>query len=188
MKNNTDSSFKLSFYAIIISSIALLLFVFTAYLIIDLYQAKDLLTVELKLISDGKVSARQIEDVVDSISYANQMGRLDIVSVLLAILAMILGFGAIFGFLHIRQASVIEAREEAVKWLGSENGKGELKIALEGWFQANPEELKKIVHSYLQTNIKAMAEKVGVELKTMSEESSKELLEAVKPPAKAEDE
>lgn len=43
-----------------------------------------------------------IKESADVISYANQIGRLDLVSIFLAIIAVILGLAGIIGFLHIR--------------------------------------------------------------------------------------
>ena len=43
-----------------------------------------------------------IKESADAISYANQIGRLDLVSIFLAIIAVILGLAGIIGFLHIR--------------------------------------------------------------------------------------
>ncbi len=44
-----------------------------------------------------------IKQSADAISYANQVGRLDLVSILLGIIAIIFGFVGIVGFLHIKE-------------------------------------------------------------------------------------
>lgn len=49
------------------------------------------------------------ENIVDAISFANQVGRLDLVSLLLALF----GFAAFAGFLHIKETSEAIARDVA---------------------------------------------------------------------------
>jgi hypothetical protein len=44
-----------------------------------------------------------IKQSSDAISYANQIGRLDLVSILLGIIAIIFGLAGIVGFLHIKE-------------------------------------------------------------------------------------
>ncbi len=67
------------------------------------------------------------ENIADSISFANQVGRLDLVSLLLALLGLVLGFGAFAGFLGIKETSRVIAQEiaqkAATKWLDSKSGK-----------------------------------------------------------------
>ena len=69
----------------------------------------------------------QLSNITDSISYASQLGRLDLVSLLLAIVAIILGFSAIVGFLHIKETSNILAKNSATefveKWLEENKNK-----------------------------------------------------------------
>jgi len=54
---------------------------------------------------------------LDEISYASQMGRLDTISLLLAVFALVLGLGAVAGFMHIKETSYAIAREEAKNFL-----------------------------------------------------------------------
>lgn len=83
-----------------------------------------------------KKEIRNLENVVDEISYASQLGRLDTISLLLTIFGLILGFGAIAGFMHIKETSQLIARSEAKKWLDSEAGKKELQQMLTEKFNA----------------------------------------------------
>jgi hypothetical protein len=91
----------------------------------DLVQIKD-----LPLSFAKKIGSQKFENVVDSISYASQLGRLDTVSLLLAIFAIILGFGAVVGFLHIKDTSQMIASKETKEWLSSDGGKKELNQML----------------------------------------------------------
>jgi hypothetical protein len=50
-----------------------------------------------------KKASELIKQSADAISYANQIGRLDLVSILLGIIAIIFGFVGIVGFLHIKE-------------------------------------------------------------------------------------
>ncbi len=52
--------------------------------------------------NDFTKANKLIKESADVISYANQIGRLDLVSIFLAIIAVILGLAGIIGFLHIR--------------------------------------------------------------------------------------
>ena len=70
----------------------------TKKLVID--AIKRQLTVEAKT-----KEVKNLENVLDEISYANQLGRLDTISLLVAAFALILGFGAIAGFMHIKEVS-----------------------------------------------------------------------------------
>ena len=73
------------------------------------------------LFADGKLSAQDLSQAVnrDVWHYAVQIGRLDMVSALLTILGIMVGTGAIFGFLYhgIKAREIAEnvAREEAQK-------------------------------------------------------------------------
>ncbi|MEQ8283763.1 MAG: hypothetical protein RIC04_06615 [Parvibaculum sp.] len=51
----------------------------------------------------------------DAIAYAGQIGRLDIVSLVLGLVALAIGIGSIGGFWMIRSAAVRAAEEEARK-------------------------------------------------------------------------
>jgi hypothetical protein len=58
------------------------------------------------VINDNKDFNRATELIkqsADAISYANQIGRLDLVSILLGIIAIIFGFAGIVGFMHIKE-------------------------------------------------------------------------------------
>ncbi len=63
----------------------------------------------------------KLESVADSISYASQLGRLDTITLVLALFGIVIGFGAIFGFLHIKESSEDIARSVAAVWI-RENG------------------------------------------------------------------
>jgi hypothetical protein len=52
--------------------------------------------------NDFKQANQLIKESADAISYANQIGRLDLVSIFLAIIAVILGLFGIAGFLHVK--------------------------------------------------------------------------------------
>jgi len=52
--------------------------------------------------NDFKKANQLIKESADAISYANQIGRLDLVSIFLAIIAVILGLFGIAGFLHVK--------------------------------------------------------------------------------------
>lgn len=64
-----------------------------------------------------KIQCVKLESVVDSISYASQLGRLDTVTLLLTVFGIVLGFAAIFGFLGIKESSENVAKNAAEKWL-----------------------------------------------------------------------
>jgi len=152
MKNSQstkeEKSFKISCWAIALSVIAIILFFWVVYILCDLYQAKNLLPVELKLKVDKTVTIEKIKEITDSISYANQVGRLDVISLLLGFLGVILGFAAIFGFLHIKETSKLAAREETEEWM---NKSGEKVIW--DWLNKNPDILKKAATQYMDTMI-----------------------------------
>ncbi len=73
---------------------------------VEAYKSKEV----LQYIKDNKLN---LENVVDSISYAGQLGRLDTVTLLLSIFGVLFGFAAIFGFLHIKESSEAIARDVA---------------------------------------------------------------------------
>ena len=94
----------------------------------------------------------KLENVVDSISYASQLGRLDVVSLLLALFGIIFGFGAIFGFLYIKERSEFVAHTAAESWLKvnskkliedvkKEEKEGEMKHS--EWLQKAKQEARK---------------------------------------------
>jgi len=79
------------------------------------------------VINDNKDFNRATELVkqsADAISYANQIGRLDLVSILLGVIATILGLAGIVGFLHIE--TVVKTKiSEAVELEFKEGGRGQ---------------------------------------------------------------
>ena len=98
------------------------------------------------VVKDKKVE--NLENVVDEISYASQLGRLDTVSLLLAIFGLVLGFGAVAGFMHIKEASeqIAEsaAGEEVKKWI-SETGGEKIEKAITEYMNKRTESNKKTV-------------------------------------------
>jgi hypothetical protein len=86
--------------------------------------------IEVKKIKDFE----KLENVIDEISYANQLGRLDLVSLALTILSLVLGFGAVAGFLHIKDTSSIIAKDTAQDivrdWLESDEGRKVIEEAV----------------------------------------------------------
>jgi len=71
-----------------------------------------------------------INQSADAISYSNQIGRLDLVSILLGIIAIIFGFVGIVGFLHIK--TMVEAQiDQAIKEEFKEDGNARKLIKYE---------------------------------------------------------
>ena len=71
---------------------------------------------------DYKKATELIKQSADAISYANQIGRLDLVSILLGIIAIIFGLAGIIGFLHIE--TVVKTKiSEAIKEEFKEGGR-----------------------------------------------------------------
>ena len=69
-----------------------------------------------------KKATELIKQSADAISYANQIGRLDLVSILLGIIAIIFGLAGIIGFLHIE--TVVKTKiSEAIKEEFKEGGR-----------------------------------------------------------------
>jgi hypothetical protein len=85
----------------------------------DFFYTKDLACSLILKTAEGVKK----EDILDAISYANQIGRLDLISVLLGFLGIILGFGAVFGFLGIKESSENIAKNTAETWI-KKNAKG----------------------------------------------------------------
>ena len=77
------------------------------------------------IINDGenyKKATELTKQSADAISYANQIGRLDLVSILLGIIAIIFGLAGIIGFLHIE--TVVKTKiSEAIKEEFKEGGR-----------------------------------------------------------------
>jgi hypothetical protein len=89
-------------------------------------------TIKGQLAVDAKTKeVKNLENVLDEISYANQLGRLDAISLLIAGFALILGFGAIAGFMHIKEVSEGIAERETKRWLDSEEGGKAIEKAIE---------------------------------------------------------
>jgi hypothetical protein len=77
-----------------------------------------------------------IKQSSDAISYANQIGRLDMVSILLGIIAIIFGFAGIVGFLHIE--TLVKAQlNQAIKKEFEEGGSGMAMLQKEAYRVAN---------------------------------------------------
>ena len=65
-----------------------------------------------------------VKQSADAISYANQVGRLDLVSMLLVVIAVIFGLAGIVGFLHIE--TVVKTKiSEAIELEFKEGGRGQ---------------------------------------------------------------
>ena len=94
-----------------------------------------------------KKEVRNLENVLDEISYANQLGRLDTISSLVAAFALVLGLGAIAGFMHIKDTSEGIAERESKKWLDGE-GVG----AIEKWL--NREEGIGVIETAIENYMK----------------------------------
>ena len=59
---------------------------------------------------DYNKATELIKQSADAISYANQIGRLDLVSMFLAVIAVIFGFVGIVGFLHIKEVVYVKTQ------------------------------------------------------------------------------
>ena len=59
---------------------------------------------------DYNKATELIKQSADAISYANQVGRLDLVSMFLAVIAVIFGFVGIVGFLHIKEVVYVKTQ------------------------------------------------------------------------------
>ena len=68
-----------------------------------------------------------LKQSADAISYANQVGRLDLVSILLGVIAIIFGLAGIVGFLHIE--TVVKTKiNEAIELEFKEGGRAQQMI------------------------------------------------------------
>jgi hypothetical protein len=75
-------------------------------------------------ITDFNKAMELIKQSADAISYANQIGRLDLVSILLGIIAIIFGLAGIIVFLHIE--TVVKTKiSEAIELEFKEGGRGQ---------------------------------------------------------------
>ena len=73
---------------------------------------------------DYNKATELIKQSADAISYANQIGRLDLVSILLGVIAIIFGLAGIMGFLHIE--TIVKAQiDQAIKKQFEERGRGQ---------------------------------------------------------------
>ena len=94
-----------------------------------------------------KKEVKNLENVLDDISYANQLGRLDTISSLVAAFALVLGLGAIAGFMHIKDTSEGIAEREAKKWLDGEGIR-----TIEKWL--NREEGIRVIETAIENYMK----------------------------------
>jgi hypothetical protein len=90
----------------------------------------------------------KLENVVDSISYAGQLGRLDTITLMLTIFGIVLGFVAIFGFMYIKEGSRIVAKEETEEWLSK---KGQTTIY--EYLKKNPDIIEKAINQRMDTEL-----------------------------------
>jgi len=75
------------------------------------------------LIKDDKDYKKTIEllrESADIISYANQIGRLDLVSIFLAIIGVLFGIFGVVGFLYIREMVSVKAEASIKEYLKDE--------------------------------------------------------------------
>jgi cell division protein YceG involved in septum cleavage len=141
--------FKLSDFAILILFV---LFGIWSFFSLRDYHKIDKNKIPAFIIQEGKLSKQQIADLTklsdakniwiisdkkdynkatelikksaDAISYANQVGRLDLVSILLGVIAIIFGLAGIIGFLHIE--TVVKTKiSEAIELEFKEGGRGQ---------------------------------------------------------------
>lgn len=128
----------------------------TKKLVID--TIKNEISFNAKCVNENcRKEVRNLENVLDEISHANQLGRLDTISLILALFGLVLGFGAIVGFLGIKETSRATAQEAATKWLDSKSGKKQLKDSVYEWIDRNPKEMNKIFIKAVKVVNKAAA-------------------------------
>jgi hypothetical protein len=97
--------------------------------------------------NDFKKANELIKQSADAISYANQIGRLDLVSIFLAIIAVILGLFGIVGFLHVKamvQAEIDRIAPVETKAKIVEIAPEEIKTYLDQQFGDNGDMTKKV--------------------------------------------
>lgn len=74
-----------------------------------------------------KKATELIKHSADAISYANQVGRLDVISILLGVVAILFGLAGIIGFLHIE--TVVKTKiSEAIELEFKEGGRAQQMI------------------------------------------------------------
>jgi len=145
-KNLTAAGLRNAAFAVVIG--------FIIKAILDYFYAKNLLLNLSKatvLISN--------ENIIDSISFANQVGRLDLVSLVLALLGIAIGFGAIFGFLYIKESSRVAAKEEVKDWLDTNQGKNEVRKIINDYLDRESEKILPDKNSKKPKNKKGTTEK-----------------------------
>lgn len=97
--------------------------------------------------NDLKKANELIKQSADAISYANQIGRLDLVSIFLAIIAVILGLFGIVGFLHVKamvKAEIDRIAPVETKAKIVEIAPEEIKTYLDQQFGDNGDMTKKV--------------------------------------------
>ncbi len=139
------------YFAVILALVCSIWFIF----IMRDYNKMDKNDLPFFVIQQGKLSQKQIADLTkfsdakniwvindkedfnratellkqsaDAISYANQVGRLDLVSILLGVIAIIFGLAGIVGFLHIE--TVVKTKiNEAIELEFKEGGRAQQMI------------------------------------------------------------
>lgn len=157
----------------------------TKKLVIDTIKSE--LSFNAKCVHEScKKEVRNLENVLDEISYASQLGRLDTISLILAIFGLVLGFGAVAGFLGIKETSRVTAKEAATEWLDSKNGKKQLRDSVYEWIDKNPKEMDKIFIKAAKFVNKATAKTTPKE--QISDSYERALLKAMAAKEKAADE
>jgi len=159
----------------IIALILLVIYCIWASLALQNYQKIDKNNIPAFIIQESKLSSKPINDFIkigdakniwliaddkdfkkanelikqsaDAISYANQIGRLDLVSIFLAIIAVILGLFGIVGFLHVKamvQAEIDRIAPVETKAKIVEIAPEEIKTYLDQQFGDNGDMTKKV--------------------------------------------
>ncbi len=105
---------------------------------------------------DFNKATELIKQSADAISYANQVGRLDLVSIMLGIIATIFGFVGIVGFLYIKEGVDVKAQlaiNEKIKEIEKDTNERFEKLT-EEYFQDGGEASKIIERYVVQENDK----------------------------------
>jgi hypothetical protein len=176
------------YFAIILVFICSIWFILTAIF----YEKIDKDKIPAFVIQQGKLSQKQIADLTklsdakniwvindkedfnkatelikqsaDAISYANQVGRLDVVSILLGIIAIIFGLAGIIGFLYIKEGVDVKAQlaiNEKIKEIEKETKKHFEKLT-EEYFKDGGE-ASKIIERYVVQEFEKNNNKIGAE-------------------------
>lgn len=135
-------------------------------------------------------SSEQVKDIIDrndkfgvaldAVSYANQLGRLDVISLLLAFFGIIIAIAAIGWFGYVRNEAKLEARETAKEeakpalheWLN--HHEATVRGWMQKWLEENPDTLIKALENI--ENVKALAERTG----RIDDESANQIADAQK--------